>query len=66
MKPGMYAYGTPRQPVEKHYAERDMLIDIDVQGAEGADWSVASPIRCCSAYVDVFVMPPSMAELRGA
>lgn len=62
-----YAYGTPRQPVEKALrAGRDVLMDIDVQGAG----RIRNLVSCESdsllarAYVDVFVMPPSMAELR--
>ena len=62
-----YAYGTPRQPVEKALrAGRDVLMDIDVQGAD----RIRRLISCepdsllARAYVDVFVMPPSMEELR--
>jgi guanylate kinase len=54
-----FLYGTPRAPIDHALAEgRDMLLDIDVQGARqmkagyGAD------------AVSVFVMPPSDEELE--
>ncbi len=62
-----YAYGTPRRPVETALrAGRDILMDIDVQGAgrirrllrREADSLLAR------SYVDVFILPPSMEELR--
>ncbi len=53
------AYGTPRAPVEKVLAEgRDMLFDIDWQGAR----QVAE--RLGDDVVSIFVLPPSMKELR--
>lgn len=52
-----YRYGTPRKPIDRAVkAGRDILLDIDVQGAQ----------KIKSAYpaaVAVFVLPPSMAEL---
>lgn len=52
-------YGTPREPVEKAMSEgRDMLFDIDWQGAE----QLAEKMR--TDVVSVFVLPPSMAELK--
>ncbi|MDZ7823335.1 MAG: guanylate kinase [Ahrensia sp.] len=52
-------YGTPREPVEQAMREgRDMLFDIDWQGAE----QLAQKMR--TDVVSIFVLPPSMAELR--
>jgi len=52
-------YGTPRAPVEAALAEgRDMLFDIDWQGAEQAREALGADV------VSVFILPPSMAELR--
>lgn len=52
-------YGTPREPVEQAMREgRDMLFDIDWQGAEQLDGKMRSDV------VSVFVLPPSMAELK--
>ena len=51
-------YGTPRAPVEEALSSgRDMLLDIDVQGAR----------QLKARYVEavaVFVLPPSEAELE--
>ena len=53
------AYGTPREPVEKVLAQgRDMLFDIDWQGARQVREALGADV------VSVFVLPPSMAELR--
>lgn len=52
-------YGTPRDAVEKALDEgRDMLFDIDWQGAEQLRQGMRADV------VEVFVLPPSMAELR--
>jgi guanylate kinase len=52
-------YGTPLKPVEKVLAEgRDMLFDIDWQGAA----QVRERLR--DDVVSIFVLPPSMGELR--
>lgn len=52
-------YGTPREPVEQAMSQgRDMLFDIDWQGAE----QLAAKMR--TDVVSVFVLPPSMAELK--
>ncbi|GBU18585.1 MULTISPECIES: guanylate kinase [Methylobacterium] len=52
-------YGTPRRPVERALAEgRDMIFDIDYQGTR----QVRS--RLPDDVVSVFILPPSMAELR--
>jgi guanylate kinase len=53
-------YGTPRAPVEAVLAQgRDMLFDIDWQGARQVREALGSDV------VSVFVLPPSMRELRG-
>ncbi len=53
-------YGTPRKPVEASLAEgKDVLFDIDWQGAR----QITSKMR--RDVVSVFVLPPSMAELKG-
>ena len=52
-------YGTPRAPVEKVLAEgRDMLFDIDWQGAKQVRERLGDDV------VSIFVLPPSMRELR--
>lgn len=51
-------YGTPREPVEKALsAGKDMLFDIDWQGAEQLRQKMPEDI------VSIFVLPPSMEEL---
>ncbi|WP_265515551.1 guanylate kinase [Nitratireductor luteus] len=51
-------YGTPRRPVEEAIAEgRDMLFDIDWQGAEQLREKMRGDI------VSIFILPPSMKEL---
>jgi guanylate kinase len=52
-----YRYGTPRKPIDRAIkAGRDILLDIDVQGARKIK-------RAYPAAVAVFVLPPSWAEL---
>lgn len=58
-----HRYGTPRAPIEQAFAEgRDMLLDIDVQGA-------AQLRRIYPEAVAVFLLPPDRdtmeARLRG-
>ena len=54
-----HRYGTPRAPVEAVLAQgRDMLFDIDWQGAQQVRKSLGEDV------VSVFILPPSMAELR--
>jgi guanylate kinase len=51
-------YGTPREPAETAMAEgRDMLFDIDWQGAVQLNEKMRADI------VSVFILPPSMKEL---
>jgi guanylate kinase len=52
-------YGTPREAVEKALAAgRDMLFDIDWQGAAQLRDKMAGDL------VEVFILPPSMGELN--
>ncbi|MFE1600167.1 guanylate kinase [Methylobacterium sp. ID0610] len=52
-------YGTPRRPVERALAAgRDMIFDIDYQGTR----QVRAKLR--DDVVTIFILPPSMAELR--
>ena len=52
-------YGTPREPVEEALrAGRDVLFDIDWQGTEQLYEKMPTDL------VRVFVLPPSMAELK--
>ncbi len=52
-------YATPREPVEAAMADgRDMLFDIDWQGALQLKDKMRADI------VSVFILPPSMSELR--
>lgn len=52
-------YATPRQPAEHAMAEgRDMLFDIDWQGAEQLREKMRADI------VSIFILPPSMRELK--
>jgi guanylate kinase len=54
-----FLYGTPRAPLERALAEgRDMLLDIDVQGARQMKEGYAADA------VAVFVLPPSEVELE--
>lgn len=51
-------YGTPRRPVEEAIAAgRDMLFDIDWQGAEQLREKMRGDI------VSIFILPPTMGEL---
>jgi guanylate kinase len=53
------AYGTPLKPVEKVLGEgRDMLFDVDWQGASQVRERLGDDV------VSIFVLPPSMRELR--
>jgi guanylate kinase len=52
-------YGTPGEPVAKVLAQgRDMLFDIDWQGAKQVRERLGDDV------VSIFVLPPSMLELR--
>ncbi len=53
-------YATPRAPVETALSEgRDMLFDIDWQGAEQLRDKMRADI------VSIFILPPTMRELKG-
>ncbi|SKA28745.1 guanylate kinase [Consotaella salsifontis] len=52
-------YGTPREPAEEAMRQgRDMLFDIDWQGAHQLQEKAKDDI------VSVFILPPTMAELK--
>ncbi|SFS41564.1 guanylate kinase [Brevundimonas viscosa] len=52
-------YGSPRAPIDRALAEgRDVLFDIDWQGAR----DIAE--KCPDDAVRVFILPPSLEELR--
>ncbi|MDZ7602533.1 MAG: guanylate kinase [Hoeflea sp.] len=52
-------YGTPREAVENAMAEgRDMLFDIDWQGALQLQDKMSADV------VSIFILPPSMEELK--
>jgi len=56
-------YGTPKGPILEHLASgRDVLLDIDVQGARQIRESKDPKIR--EALADIFIMPPDLEELR--
>ncbi len=61
-------YGSPKAPVVAALAEgQSVLLDIDVAGAAQVRRTVASrppgdPLR--AGFLDIFLRPPSMAELR--
>lgn len=53
-----YFYGTPKQPLDRAIkAGRDIFLDIDVQGARKIKHAYPEAVA-------VFVLPPSMAELK--
>jgi len=52
-------YGTPREPAEQILRQgRDMLFDIDHQGTRQVKE------KCAGDCVTIFILPPSMKELR--
>lgn len=56
-------YGTPRAPLESMLqAGREVLLDVDTQGA--AMIRRNAPPAILEALADVFILPPSMAELE--
>ena len=61
-------YGTLKAPVEEVLAEgNSMILDIDVQGAGRVrDYvrALADSDPMKAGYVDIFLMPPSLEELR--
>ncbi|MFP4082352.1 MAG: guanylate kinase [Candidatus Aminicenantes bacterium] len=50
-------YGTSRREIEKKGADKDLLLDIDVQGAQ----QIKSKFK---KAVFIFVLPPSFQELK--
>jgi len=58
-----HLYGTPKAPVLEHLAAgRDVLLDIDVQGARQVRMTQDAKIK--EALADIFIMPPDLEELR--
>lgn len=58
-------YGTPREPVTAALREgRDVLLDIDVQGAARIRAGLAGDALLSRAFLDIFITPPSLAVLR--
>ena len=60
-------YGTPRAPVRRALQEGvDMMLVIDVQGAERIRGIIAEERSKAlkAAFVDVFILPPNMQELK--
>jgi len=56
-------YGTLRQTIlHSMQSGRDVLLDVDTQGAARIRANADEPVR--AALVDIFLMPPSMDELR--
>ena len=56
-------YGTLRSAVVQHLeAGRDVLLDVDIQGAAEIRGGVDGLLK--DALVDIFLMPPSMKELE--
>lgn len=54
-----HSYGTPRAPVEAVLADgHDVLFDIDYQGTQQVRSAAQADV------VTLFILPPSMAELR--
>ena len=54
-----HSYGTPREPVMQALAEgRDVLFDVDWQGATSIAAGAPGDV------VRVFILPPSLAELK--
>lgn len=60
-----HRYGTRRAEVVSRLAEgKDVLLNIDVQGAASVRAAAAADATLQSALVRVFLAPPSMAELE--
>lgn len=58
-------YGTRHAQVREILdAERDVLLNLDVQGAETVRRVAQTDERLARALVSVFIMPPSVEELR--
>ena len=58
-------YGTLKSTILERLAQgRDVLLTVDVQGAESIRSSAAADPELGGALVAVFLMPPSLAELE--
>ena len=56
-------YGTPKELVLEHLAAgRDVLLDIDVQGARQI--RASQEVKIKAALADIFIMPPDLGELK--
>lgn len=60
-----HCYGTRRAVVREALADgRDLLMDIDVQGAAQIRTQAAADPLLRDAFVDVFILPPSLDSLE--
>lgn len=58
-------YGTRHAQVREIFAsKRDVLLNLDVQGAASVRRSAEKDAELARSLVSVFIMPPSIAELR--
>ena len=61
-------YGTLKQTIQSAMnADKSVMMDIDIQGAAQirkvlSDLPISDPMR--SGFIDIFISPPSMVELR--
>jgi guanylate kinase len=61
-----HSYGTPRSEVlERLHQGRDVLLNVDVQGASTICTNAVKDLDLWRALVTVFLTPPSLAELEG-
>jgi guanylate kinase len=61
-----HSYGTPRSEVlERLRQGKDVLLNVDVQGASTICTNAVKDLDLCRALVTVFLTPPSLAELEG-
>jgi guanylate kinase len=58
-------YGTRKSDVYAHLERGfDLLLNLDVQGADTVRETARADARLCRSLVSLFLMPPSRAELR--
>jgi guanylate kinase len=61
-----HSYGTPRSEVlERLRQGKDVLLNVDVQGASTICANAVKDLDLWRALVTVFLTPPSLAELEG-
>lgn len=59
------SYGTLKSEVRNHLrAGRDVLLAVDVQGAAAIRKQAAGDAELARSLVEVFILPPSLEELR--